>query len=516
MQKIIINFSVALFIISCGQVTGQENINKSDKSQLAAKHFPDDTVVRIADDMLKVLKRTTDRLILLHNIRDSLSITRELPDSTKRKYSVKLKNKIEVYGFYDYTTGAAVQTDRLFSLNTFIYNSLFIQSATGKITDIHGWKDADIITTAQNHGCDVGVTFAFKKTNEDTIFLQNNSSQSTFIREAIELLKFRSGKAINISFKNISPAVKHHFFNFSKRLYETLKKTDSSYKLLLTIPAITSANYPLSELLTISDRVIIDFSEVSEKYALNAAPLASLSGLKDTLTYFINSGIQKEKIVVCLPYRGAIWKVNAGKKAKFIDYIKYKDLRRTYNFEAYTSYAPDSFPSFVVMDSFRIVKRDTTLLKQIYYDDVSSIGKKYEFILDQGFKGVAVKYLGDDFGYTGLWDEMSYAFAEPDTVYTDSTKQIKAGTGVNFFKQQHSIAKMSNLLVRNVVFLQNTLSKPDSKYNPLMYHSIPELNAEVFNKSKSNVSAYSHIVKLEIHDEKQILFYRRVSDNIIF
>ena len=144
-------------------------------------------------------------------------------------------------------------------------------------------------------------------------------------------------------------------------------------------------------MLKISDRVIIDFSEVSEKYALNATPLASLSGLKDTLTYFINSGLLKEKIVVCLPYRGAIWKVNAGKKAKFIEYIKYKDLRRIYRLSSVYKLLPDTFSSFAVMDSFRIVKRDTTLLKQIYYDDVSSISKKYEFILDQGFKGVAVK-----------------------------------------------------------------------------------------------------------------------------
>ena len=470
-------------------------------------------ITGLPSDIEKASKRT-DRLILLQNIRDSLSKKRELTVSTKRKYSVKLKNKIEVYGFYDYRTGAAVQTERLGYLNTFIYNCVFIQSETGELTDTHGWKDADIVTTAQNHGCDVGVTFAFEKPNEDSIFLQKNSSQSTFIREAIELLEFRSGKAINISFKNISPAVKHHFFNFSKRLYETLKKTDSSYKLLLTITATTSANYPVSELLTISDRVIIDFSNVREKSPLKATPLASLSGLKDTLTSFFSSGLPKEKIVICLPYRGVIWEVKAGKKVKFINYIKYKDLRRN-DFSAYASYYPDTLPSYALMDSFQVVKRDSTLKKQIYYDDVLTFSKKYEFILENQVAGVAVNGLGDDFGYTGLWDEMSYAFAEPDTVYT---KEIIPTNGLTFFAKQKRYFTLYYYILQNpcVTCFEN-IREQDKRDTLKQYLVDLGIHKKLFEKNKmfreKNMdtwrSGFSYL-------SDQLTYLLRISNMILF
>ena len=375
----------------------------------------------------------TGRIIALQNIRDSSSIKRKRNDSLYREYLVKLKNKIEVYGFYDYKTGDSVQTDKLGYLNTFIYNSLFIHSKTGEIKDISGWYNADIITTAQNAGCDVGVTFAFEKPNEVDSFLKNKSSQSTFIKKAIEIMKFRLGKAINISFKNIPNGSDSNFYYFIKALYKSLKKdTSASYKLLLSIPSTTSGNYPLKLLPNISDRIIIDFSE---NYTLKASPLASLMALNDILANFLVDKIPKDKIVVCLPYRGTIWYAKNAKRLEFIDYIKYKTLRKTHLFAGYINYLEDSIGSFVVMDSFRIIRKDTSLLRRIYYDDVSTISSKYEFILKNEFAGVAVNGLGDDFGYTGLWDEMSYAFAMPDTVYTASVEQIKKTEKLNVFNK---------------------------------------------------------------------------------
>lgn len=424
MQKLTIYLSTFLFIISCGQVTGQ-SITERDSLKVLAE--------------VENIRKQRAYLALLEDIRDSSSIMRI--DSTKGKYSVKLKNKIEVYGFYNGATKLPVQVDNLIYLNTLIYNSLYINSNTGDIKDLNGWDTSSIIGQAQNAGCSIALTFAIADRNNVHVFLNSRNAQAFFIKNAEYLMKLRNASMINISFGNLRYEDNKRFISFINDLNRKLKEENASFKLLVTVPGIVAGNdYYLPELAGITDRIIIDFSH---NYSFTPSPLAALPALQQVISFFINATVLPESIVVCLPYHGVKWTNPAFYPNKSIEYINYTTLRKNYMFPGYINYLDKTYVTSI-KDSIGL-KKDT--LKRIYYDDEFTLGFKYDFILQSGLKGLAVNALGEDYGYQGLWDEMSYAFAMPDTIHINSPKQIKTEIGPSF------VRKFSILLISALAIL---------------------------------------------------------------
>ena len=68
-----------------------------------------------------------------------------------------------------------------------------------------------------------------------------------------------------------------------------------------------------------------------------------------------------------------------------------------------------------------------------------------------------------------------------------------------------TFAKGTDLLIHEVAITPHTLSKTDPKYNILMHHTTPEQAAQVFNKVRPKLAAFSHIVKLYGGTEEDIM-----------
>jgi len=423
-------------------------VSDKDLNILASKIFP---IISVSSD----IKELTEKMAListLKNIRDSVNIVRKVtePDGNKKLYRVGTKNKIEVYGFYDYFPKSRVEAANLIFITTLVYNNLYIHSTTGDIKDLNGWDTATIISQAQNAGCSIGPTFAIATEENVKVFLTNPNAQANFITTAIYLMKFRNASAINISFSNFLPAdtdIKYSikFTSFIKKLGDKLKREDTSYKLLLTVPAITAGNYyPLNQLAGITDRVIIDFST---NYSTVASPLASMTALKEVIHFFIRANIPPGKIVVSLPYHGTKWARVPFYPEEFIEYISYATLRNNYKFPAYINYLDEKSVTSV-MDSISF-RKDT--VRRIFYDDEVTLGLKYKYILESAFKGVAVNALGEDQGYTGLWDEMAYAFARPDTVVISGMpkRRLVKEQGLGLFERLYRRLTLYNYILQN-------------------------------------------------------------------
>jgi spore germination protein YaaH len=412
---------------------------------LASKIFP---IISVSSDIKKITQKMS-WLNMLKNIRDPSGILREAVDTVtgnKKYFSIRTKNKIEIYGFYNYFTKDFGQTENLGYINTLIYSSLYINSKTGDIKDLNGWDTSAMVRLAQNAGCSVALTFAIESAENVHYFLTNGNALSNFIKTAVYLMKFRNAGMINISFGNLNFEDEDKFTGFITTLNKRLKQDNNDYKLLLTVPGIAAGNYyDLPQLAGITDRIIIDFSH---NYSLTASPLAALPALKETISFFIKSKVLPETIVVCLPYHGVKWAKSAFYPDKFIEYINYTTLRKNHLFPGYINYLDETYVTSV-MDSIGL-KKDT--LRRIYYDDESTLGFKYDFILKSGFKGVAVNAMGEDNGYQGLWDEMSYAFAMPDTIHINSPKQIKNETGPSFVRKYSILLMFALALLLLLIF----------------------------------------------------------------
>jgi spore germination protein YaaH len=457
-------------------------VSDKELNILASKIFP---IISVSTDIKKAAEKMA-RISMLKNIRDSLAIVREGVDAAtgaKKYFRIRAKNKIEVYGFYKYNSKGLIETGNLGYLNTLIFSSLYINSKNGDIKDLNGWDTSSIVRMAQTAGCQVALTFAIENPSNVDAFLSSTNAQANFIKTAIYLMKFRNANMINISFSNFQPANVDQFTNFVRQLNTTLKHDNTDYKLLITVPALIAGNYyDLPKLAGITDRIIIDFSNnYHTTYLAPAAPLAGLPSLQQTVAFFINSKVLADQIVVCLPYHGAKWATTISTPDKFIEYINYATLRKNYQlFPGYINRL-DATSVTSVMDSIG-AKKDT--LRRIYFDDESTLAFKYDFILKSSLRGVAVNALGEDLGYTGLWDEMSYAFAIPDTIFLNANTQKKLvkENDLSFFERAYRQLTLYNYILQNPceICFENI---KDSAKNELMQQYL--LDLDIYEKMKA-------------------------------
>lgn len=99
------------------------------------------------------------------------------------------------------------------------------------------------------------------------------------------------------------------------------------------------------------------------------------------------------------------------------------------------------------------------------------------------------------FGYRIEYDGHSVVLSG-DTRYSENLIKYAGGT---------------DLLIHEVAIAPDTLTKSDPKYNILAHHTTPEQAGKVFNEVKPKLTAYSHIVKMYGHNEKELLERTKVN-----
>ena len=184
------------------------------------------------------------------------------------------------------------------------------------------------------------------------------------------------------------------------------------------------------------------------------APVDSqLFDLRDLLEVY------KEKIgydhigslVLGLPYHGAVWyKDQAGEK-DFKGYMPYSEvLRLTERGQASVKYNKTNH-------SMEATVRDSIGgIYKIYFDNSTSLGRKFEFAVNEGMGGIALWALGADHAHTGLWATIEEHFVnrqvwnEEERKYTRVTiaKENKIGYTI-----QYMLRRFRNLILATLFFI---------------------------------------------------------------
>ena len=307
------------------------------------------------------------------------------------------------------------------------------------------WSSSPILQTAKEAGCRIELSIL----NDDSIqlnsFLKNEKAQQSLIRNIISQLKsktddienYKKADDVNIVFKHLNRNLKNDFIWFISELSKTLRSLSDSYRLSVTIPAFDrNAVYSVTTLNPHVDRFIIDFTEIADNSS--GGPLAPLTGIyqnniKTCVNRYLSPGlgIDPSKLIVCLPYYGTMWKTpsqeteSSYESSEFIKYITYSDVRRSLDFfEAKPSYDPVAVSAYFAYENNG---KDTL----IWFDDEKTLAAKYDYILQNGLGGVAIRSLGYDKDYGELWDALASKFFLIDTlpanavVLQDSTDHWK-------------------------------------------------------------------------------------------
>ncbi len=113
----------------------------------------------------------------------------------------------------------------------------------------------------------------------------------------------------------------------------------------------------------------------------------------------------QSSLILALPYHGAVWYRDRAQKHYFEGYIPYSEiLKLVEDDKAAVDYDKSTHSLIATLrDSVGGVYR-------IYFDNSTSLGRKYDFAINQGLGGVGLWALGADYSHIELWATLEESF----------------------------------------------------------------------------------------------------------
>jgi spore germination protein YaaH len=415
--------------------------NKQKPFQITKELDPNDKYINdLVDRLVPILtdtkeddekvKQRQEKLKLMRAIYANNNVfTDTLPDSTVKKYTLRLGHKAEVMGNVQYDMRYNSNKYNLSTLTTLLYNSYDLDGSTGYAKNFNQWKNAAIISGAQDAGSKILMTVTTKSSLEMAKFLTNGAAMKNMITNTLGLLEQRNADGINIAVTGLNQKLRSRFVDFISSLSKAYRA--KSKLISITLPVYDEAKaYDIPSLDTLVDRFIIDFSKKSTNFPGAIAPLNDESdySIQSSVSRYLNIGLPPYKFILCLPYYGAEYSENQDTgEETFKGYVPYKTIRLNYQ------YAPVTYNKEAAYASIETRNDEGDLTGHIYYDNETSLEQKYDFVLQNGLGGVAIWQLGADDGYGELWDALAYKFVRIDTVSTEKIS-LKPRTNLSLWE----------------------------------------------------------------------------------
>ena len=351
-------------------------------------------------------------------------------------YKKSLNPKIKVIGWH-----SAQMKDEYKRYNYFYLSAINLDSyelsSNGKSKnpeDIREFqKPGGVIEFAHSRGCDVYINISSKSTSDIKSFLGKSDAQKMFMNELNELINKDKLTGVNINFSDIPDSKR--FVEFISELNKDLKSKNKDILLTISIPALTDNSgqkkisaYSFDEL-----NSLVDFFQVSTdamlpqktRLAQAESPLYKSDkygnrSIEETIAYYSNSVIPISKLITTVTYSGNEWKVKdftGTIDAQTPTSLKYNEIRKIYSdaqnndLNIFEDFDPDQASAFL-----NVIDPKTNTKQQIWYDDFRSLYKKYNWMLQNGLGGVAIKGLGNDDWSPELWDVLGATLIEIDSI----------------------------------------------------------------------------------------------------
>lgn len=354
------------------------------------------------------------------------------------KKNHKLDSTKHVFGWHPYWMGNAYKSYNFSLLSVIAYFSYEMDPVTGSYNTIHEWKTTSMVDSAHAHGCKVVLSVTNFGTANNAKFLSNVAAQKTFINTLITLLREKNADGVNIDFEAIPKSSRANLTNFIIDLSSSLRSARKDYLITLALPAVDFDNvYEMSQLTQFVDMFVImgyEFYGSNSKVAGPVAPITSGKtwwpyNLERSVDEYLVAGATPSKLLLGLPYYGAEWQTEdlkfPSRVEKFIGYSMYRSIKNTHGD---ISCCNDE----VSGSKFYVYRDENNKYRQIWYEDKSSLAKKYDWIKEKKIGGIGIWALGYDNGHTELWELIAEKFALPDSVAALPVKAASMPKGMSW------------------------------------------------------------------------------------
>ncbi len=300
-----------------------------------------------------------------------------------------------------------------------------------------GWtssKMTSVINAAHASGARVVLTvqsFAWSSagvTRQKTL-LGSPGNRANLARQIAAAVRDRGADGVNLDFEPIVATYADEFTALVRSVRWELNKVHPAYQLTFDSTGWIG-NYPIEKATAAgaADAVVImgyDYRGSASNPVGSVAPIAGPTyDIGDTVAAYLGR-IPASKIILGVPYYGRAWSTDSSAlHAKNISGTKY-GASTTVVYTTARQYAADhgKYRDPVEGAAWTAYKRQNCTAKygcvtpwrQIYYDDATALGRKYDLINQKGLRGAGIWALGYDGTRTELYAVLKAKFIT-DTV----------------------------------------------------------------------------------------------------
>jgi len=326
-----------------------------------------------------------------------------------------------VYGWHPYWVGNAYTNydwDLLSHLSFFSYE---VNEVNGNANTTHGWATSAAIDAALANNTKVTLCVTLFGNSNLTTFLTNSTAKQTLITNLINLIQSRGAHGVNIDFEGLPAAQKTNFANFMVDLSNQMHTAIPNSEVSSVLYAVDWNNvFDFSVMANVVDYFVImgyDYYYPGSSTAGPNDPLFHFGTsynftLSKSITYYLDAGCPKNKLVLGLPYYGFEWptastnvpsSTTGNGVSRTFSYIK-NNSSGNYNVGNH-QFNSDSYIDIYTYNSGGTIK-------QCFISEATAFRKRLEHVNNSGIAGIGIWALGYDDGYDDFWMALNDYFTD--------------------------------------------------------------------------------------------------------
>lgn len=326
-----------------------------------------------------------------------------------------------IFGFYPYWMNEYHRNLPYELLTHVAYFNYTVNPETGGPLDVHRWMTTSLVDEAHQHGVKVVLVAACFGLDQNRLLLSNVTARKTLIDSLVYHVKARNADGINIDFEAVPDALGDTLTAFMNELGDSLRSNITGAHLSIDLPSINSdKTFDVAALSEICDNLMImcyDYYYGSSDIAGPVAPLRydgtwRKEHVASTIASYLGKGAAPEKLLLGIPFYGYEWNTESsapGSKVirhgtpRYYSSIREENLFDEKRFDEHSQTAWLPYHSGGAW-------------KQIWFDDSSSLTRKYHFTDSCGLGGVGIWALGYDGGHAEIWNGIVDAFVKVEKI----------------------------------------------------------------------------------------------------
>jgi spore germination protein YaaH len=327
-----------------------------------------------------------------------------------------------VYGWHPYWSNGAQTNYDWNGLTDLCYFSYDVNPSTGNASSTHGWSTAAVVPAALAAG--VNVTLCATLFSSHSTFFGSSTSQQTLITNLITMIRSKSAHGVNIDFEGMASADKAGFTDFMINLCNQMHDSIPGSEVSIALYSVDWGGvFDMPALNPYVDLFIImgyDYYYSGSSSAGPEDPLYNFQTgynytLAKSVSYYLNKGASKSKLLLGLPYYGREWATNAATIPSSVSgggtkTVIYNAMRNDTNgYYTNRQWDVNSFSSW-----FPSVRSGANW--QAFVDDAPSMAERFDIVNQIGIGGIGIWALGYDDGYDDFWNLIRNKFTDCATV----------------------------------------------------------------------------------------------------